>query len=153
MASVASSTLILFIASLLVAASVAGTMTNGVERIGAALGDRSADVSAEIRTDIAIISDAGSPASIYDDSGAGNVTLLVKNTGSQPLSNESTNFEILVDGEYQTGASTEVIGASSWRPGTVVRVTIAGVSLASGDHRVLVIVNGDREEFQFRVPT
>jgi len=152
-ASVASSTLILFIASLLVAASVAGTMTNGVERIGAALGDRSADVSSEIRTDIAIISDAGSPASIYNESGDGNLTLLVKNTGSQPLSNDPTNFEILLDGAYQTGATTEVLVDSSWRPGTVVRVTISGVSLSAGDHRVLVIVNGDREELQFRVPT
>lgn len=150
MASVASSTLILFIASLLVAASVAGTMTTGVERIGAALGDRSADVSSEIRTDISIISDAGSPTAIYNDTGTGNLTLLVKNTGSQSLSNESSNFEILVDGEYQTGVSTRVIGSSDWRPGAVVEITVSDISLTTGDHRVLVIVNGDREEFQFR---
>lgn len=149
MASVSSSTLILFIASLLVAASVAGTMTQGVERIGAALGDRSADVSSEIRTDVAIISDAGSPNAIYNDS-EGTLTLLVKNTGSQGLANASENFELILDGEYRTSVSTRVIGGDSWRPGTVVELTVSGVSLSAGDHRVLVIVNGDREEFEFR---
>lgn len=150
MASVSSSTLILFIASLLVAASVAGTMTTGVERIGAALGDRSADVSSEIRTDVTIISDAGSPTAIYNDTGTGNLTLLVKNTGSQPLANASSNFEIIVDGEYQTSVSTTVLDDSSWRPGTVVEVTVSDISLSTGDHRVLLIVNGDRETFEFR---
>lgn len=149
MASVSTSTLILFIASLLVAASVAGTMTTGVERLGSALGDRSADVSSEIRTDVTIISDAGSPASIYD--GSSTVTLLVKNTGSQTISNQSSNFEILIDGSYQTDVSTLVLDDSTtWRPGTVVEITITGVGLNTGDHRVLLIVNGDREEFVFR---
>lgn len=150
MASVSSSTLILFIASILVAASVAGTMTTGVERIGAALGDRGADVSSEIRTDVTIISDAGSPGSIYNDTDA-EVTLLVKNTGSQRLSNASSNFEFIIDGEYQTTLSTRVLGSdTSWRPGAVVEITVSGVNLAAGDHRILLIVNGDREEFEFR---
>lgn len=150
MASVSSATLVLFIASLLVAASVAGTMTNGVERIGAALGDRSADVSSEIRTDVAIISDAGSPTAIYNDTDE-ELTLLVKNTGSQTLTNESTNLELLLDGEYQTSVSTRVVGdADTWRPGSVLEVTVSGVSLSTGDHRVLLVVNGDREEFTFR---
>lgn len=149
MASVASSTLILFIASLLIAASVAGTMTTGVERLGAALGDRSADVSSEIRTDIDIISDAGSPNAVYD-ANQKELTLLVKNTGSQTLSNESANFEIIVNGTYQHNVSSRVINSDSWRPGTVVDVTVHGVDLSTGDHRVLVIVNGDRELFEFR---
>lgn len=149
MASVSSSTLVLFIASLLVAASVAGTMTTGVERIGAALGDRSADVSSEIRTDISIISDAGSPSAVYNSSKK-NMTLLVKNTGSQSLSKSPSQFEIIVDGEYQTNVSTSVLDADSWRPGTVIEVTVSELSLSTGDHRVLLIVNGDREEFEFR---
>lgn len=150
MASVSSSTLILFIASLLIAASVAGTMTTGVERIGAALGDRSADVSSEIRSDVTIISDAGSPDAIYNDTDE-ELTLLVKNTGAQRLSNSSSNIELILDGEYQTSVSTEVVGSDdAWRPGTVIEVTVSGVSLSDGDHRVLLIVNGDREEFEFR---
>lgn len=149
MASVASSTLVLFIASLLVAASVAGTMTTGVERIGAALGDRSADVSSEIRTDVTIISDAGSPNAIYNAT-EGNMTLLVKNTGSKTLSSSASRVEIMVDGEYQTSVTTRLVDSDSWRAGTVLEITVSGLSLSTGDHRVLLIVNGDREEFEFR---
>lgn len=125
-------------------------MTTGVERIGAALGDRGADVSSEIRTDITIISDAGSPDSIYNSSDS-EVTILVKNTGSQRLANSSSNFEFILDGEYQTSLSTRVVGSdTSWSPGAVVEITVSGVNLDAGDHRILLIVNGDREEFEFR---
>jgi len=55
-------------------------MTNGVQRLSDALGDRSVDVSKEIQTDVEIISDAGSPDSIYDD-GSNNLTVLLKTRG------------------------------------------------------------------------
>ena len=147
MASVSSSTLIIFIASILVAASVAGTMTSGVQRLSGALGDRSVDVSQEIQTDVEIISDPGSPASVYTDSTG--LTLLVKNTGSNSLPG---TFDIIVDGEYATSLTVEVVDGSSWEPGNVARVNASGVSLSSGDHRVVVIVNGDREVLELRTP-
>lgn len=148
MASVSSSTLIIFIASILVAASVAGTMTNGVQRLSDALGDRSVDVSQDIRTDVEIISDAGSPDSIYDG-GAENVTVLVKNTGSKTLTATPGSIELIVDGDYHSPSSVTVVNDDGWRTGTVARVN-ASVTLTSGDHRVLVIVNGDREVLEFR---
>lgn len=148
MASVSSSTLIIFIASILVAASVAGTMTNGVQRLSDALGDRSVDVSQEIRTDIQIISDPGSPGSIYNES-TDNVTVLVKNTGSQTLVDSPSSIDLLVDGEYLTPTSVDVVGDDSWRAGTVARVT-ADVNLSTGDHRLVVIAGSDREVLEFR---
>jgi len=149
-ASVSSSTLIIFIASILVAASVAGTMTSGVQRLSGALGDRSVDVSQEIQTDVEIISDPGSPASVYNDSTG--LTLLVKNTGSNSLPAAPGTFDIIVDGEYATSLTVEVVDGSSWEPGNVARVNASGVSLSSGDHRVVVIVNGDREVLELRTP-
>jgi flagellar protein FlaG len=149
MASVSSSTLIIFIASILVAASVAGTMTNGVQRLSSALGDRSVDVSNEIQTDIEIISDSGSPDSIYNAS-EDRVTVLVKNTGSQQLAADADNFEIIVDGTYQASADVTIVDGAAWAPGNVARVNVTGVSLGSGDHRVVVIVNGDQEVLEFR---
>lgn len=151
MASVSSSTLIIFIASILVAASVAGTMTSGVQRLSGALGDRSVDVSQEIQTDVEIISDAGSPGSVYDG-GNDTLTLLVKNTGSKSLPAAPGTFDIIVDGEYATSLTVEVVDGSSWEPGNVARVTASGVTLSSGDHRVVVIVNGDREVLELRTP-
>ena len=149
MASVSSSTLIIFIASILVAASVAGTMTNGVSRLGDALGDRSVDISNEVRTDIDVISDAGSD-SVYDN-GTENVTLLVKNTGSRTLSTDPDTIDVIIDGAYHTDVSTEVISADDeWTEGAVLRLEInVSDGLSSGSHRAVVIVNDDRETFEF----
>lgn len=148
MASISSETLILFIASILVAASVAGTMTNGVSRLGDALGDRSIDVSNEVRTDIDVISDPGSDA-VYTDP---NVTLLVKNTGSQTLSTDPDTLDIIIDGQYQTEVSTELVGSDTeWDVGSVVRVNVTTTGLSQGSHRAVVIANDDRETFEFRV--
>jgi len=149
MASVSSSTLILFIASILVAASVAGTMTNGVSRLSDALGDRSIDVSNEIRTDIDVISDPGSDA-VYSDAET-NVTLLLKNTGSQTLSTDPDTLDIIIDGQYATDVSTRVVGEDTdWEKGAVLEVTV-NRSLGNGSHRAVVIVNDHRETFEFRV--
>ena len=148
MASVSSSHLILFIASLIVAASVAGTFTQGVQRLSSALGDRSVDVSGDIRTDVRIISDSGSSA-IYDDSGDGMITVLVKNTGSRTLDASSDQIEVLVDGRYQTDVTVSVVDGSAWAGGNVAKVEITQ-SLGSGDHRVKIIVNGDSDVLRFR---
>jgi flagellar protein FlaG len=148
-ASVSSSTLIIFIASLLVAASVAGTMTNGVQRLSGALGDRSVDVSGEIRSDVEIISDAGSPDSIYDGDNT-TLTLLLKNSGSQEIAPDAGSIDLIVDGDYKTQKTVEVVDGAEWSPGNVVRLNATNVDLASGDHRVVVIVNGDREVLKFR---
>lgn len=150
MASVSSSTLIIFIASILVAASVAGTMTNGVSRLSDALGDRSVDVSNEVRTDVDVISDTGSN-SIYDD-GTGNVTLLVKNTGSQPLSTDPDTIDIIIDGAYRTDVSAQLVSSDEeWDVGAVLRleVDVSDDPLDNGPHRAVVIVNGDRETVEF----
>ena len=150
MASVSTSHLILFIASLLIAASVAGTFTQGVQRLSSALGDRSIDVSGDVRTDIEIISDPGSGA-VYNSSGNENVTVLVKNTGSRDLEASSDQIEILVNGKYQTNVAVTVVDGSAWRVGNVAEITISlDQSLDSGDHRVKVIVNGDEEVLTFR---
>ncbi|UPW00430.1 flagellar protein G [Halorussus gelatinilyticus] len=148
MASVSTSHLILFIASLIIAASVAGTFTQGVQRLSSALGDRSIDLSGDIRTDISIISDPASGA-VYNSAGEENITVLVKNTGSRPLEAESDQLEVIVDGKYQTSIAVTVLDGSAWRVGNVVRLEI-DQSLSGGDHRVKIIVNGDEEVLQFR---
>ncbi|MFB6122477.1 MAG: flagellar protein G [Haloferacaceae archaeon] len=148
MASVSSETLILFIASILVAASVAGTMTNGVNRLSGALGDRSIDVSHEIRTDIEIISDPGS-ANVYNNT-TDVVSLLVKNTGSQSLSTNPGGIDVLVDGQYEAAVNVTVVDGTDWREGNVVRLNVSNVALSSGDHRATVEVNGNREVLEFR---
>jgi flagellar protein FlaG len=148
MASVSASHLILFIASMIIAAGVAGTFTQGVSRLSQGIEDQSLEVSEEVRTDIEVISDAGSP--VYNDSSK-EVTLLVKNTGTSDIPPDSRFVEILVDGEYRTNVTLTVVDGEEWRPNNVVRIVVPDIDLSQGDHRAKVIVNGDEEVFAFRV--
>jgi len=148
MASVSASHLVLFIASLVIAAGVAGTFTQSISRLSQGIDDQSLEVSEEVRTDIEVISDAGSP--VYNDS-TKEVTLLVKNTGTSDLQSDSRFVEILLDGQYRTNVTLTVVDGEAWRPNNVVRIVISDVDLSAGDHRAKIIVNGDEEVFAFRV--
>lgn len=147
MASVSASHLILFIASMVIAAGVAGTFMQGVSRLSQGIDDQSLEVSEEVRTDIEVISDPGS--SVYNNS-SNTVTLLVKNTGTSDIPAESQFIDILLDGQYQTNVTLTVVDGDRWRPNNVVRLEIGGADLANDDHRVKLIVNGDEEVFRFR---
>lgn len=154
MASVSISHMILFIASILIAASVAGVFTDSVGQLSQAISDQGLQVSEDVRTDIEIISDNGTGACVYDCSGEGNLTLLVKNTGSRSLPADPAGMDVLVDGRYQPASAVgvEVLdGSDSWRRGSVVRVNVT-TDLGSGDHRAKLIVSEDEEVFNFRIP-
>lgn len=148
MASVSTSHLILFIASMVIAGSVAGVFVNEVHRMSGALTDQSMDVSSDIRTDVQIISDPQA-GNVYNGS---EISLLVKNIGTQRLDSSRHQVDILVNGEYvsKQNISVQVVaGGPSWGVSDVVEITVT-FDLAAGDHRVLVIVNGDREVLEFR---
>lgn len=147
MADVSAPTLILFIASLVIAAGVSGVLINTVTDISSALDDRGADVSNNIRTDVEIISD--SDPDTYDADN-GTLTLYVKNTGSRSLPATSQTFDVIVDAQYRTNVTVTIAdGESTWRPHGVVEVVVGDLSLSSGDHRATFVVDGDEETFQF----
>ncbi|MFB6074535.1 MAG: flagellar protein G [Haloarculaceae archaeon] len=149
MASVSVSHLIIFIASMVVAASVAGVFTDAVGQLSGAIGDQGLDVSHDVRTNVEIISDSGSDA-VYNDSGNRNITLYVKNTGSAELGADPDVIDLFVNGSYTTDFEVTVpSGDAIWRPGDVVRLEIHA-PLGSGDQRVKLVVNGDEEVFEFR---
>ncbi|MUW14780.1 flagellar protein G [Halorubrum sp. CBA1125] len=153
MASVPVSHLILFVASLVIAAGVVGTVTTGVDRVSAAVEDAGLDATEQLRTDVTVISDA--QAGVYDD-GSGEVTLLVKNTGTQRLAPDGSGIDVVFDGAYVRPSNTtgELVSAddgATWDRGDVLRLTIDTGTLATGDHRVYLTTNGDEELFRFRV--
>ncbi|SDF68518.1 flagellar protein FlaG [Halorubrum xinjiangense] len=160
MASVPVSHLILFIASLVIAAGVVGTITTGVDRVSAAVDDAGLDATEQLRTDVTIISD--SSAGVYNASEE-NVTLLIKNTGTYRLAPDGSDLDVVLDGEYvrpgaTSGELVSADGGNAWGRGDVLRLTIdvdaiegRNGGLADGDHRVFLSVNGDEELFQFRV--
>jgi len=149
MADVSVPSLILFIASIVIAAGVSGVLINTVTGISGALDDRGADVAQNIRTDVEIISNAD--GSVYDP-GAETVTLYVKNTGRRTLPATNETFDVIFDAQYRTNVSVSIVdGSSEWRPGGVVAVEIGGLSGLGGDHQATLVVDGDEETFRFNV--
>jgi flagellar protein FlaG len=154
MASVSVSHLILFIASMLVAASVAGVVTSTVNQLSEAIDDQGLHVSDDIRTNVEIISDNGTGACVYDCDGNGNLTLLVKNVGSNRLPADADQVDVLVNNDFQPpdDVTLELVDSTGeWGRTDVVRLEI-DQSIGSGDHRAKVIVNGDEEVFEFHIP-
>lgn len=153
MASATVSHLVIFIASILVAATVAGALVTGVDRVSQSVADRSATTSDEIRTDVTIISDAGSGAVYNETDGNGTITVLAKNTGDRNLDATTDQVEVLVNGQYVPASDVTVTslegGEFDWVTGTVVRVEVER-TVPSGDNRVQLSVDGDREVLEFR---
>lgn len=147
MAEISVPTLILFIASIVIAAGVAGVLIDTVSGISNAVDDRGGDVSKSIETDTEIISDP--EAGVYDDTN-NTLTLYVKNTGVRDLPTDGTGVDLFVDGQYQTSLTLTVVSGSEWTPNAVVEIVASGVTLSPGDHRVKLIVDTDEETFDFR---
>ena len=152
MASVSVSHLIIFIAALTVSVGVATTLTLNVQSMTVSLDERGESVAEDIETDVDIISDAGSPDSIYDDTD-GEVTLLIKNTGDRSIHLDGSTPDVLINGKYQPDPNVTVVGdenATTWDEGEVVRVVVSE-SLATGEHRAAVRVRSAEDTIRFRV--
>jgi len=156
MASVSASHLIIFIASLVIAAGVVGTLTTGVDRVSSAIDDRSLDVSQQVRMDMAIISDPAD-ADYVTTSDPNELTIHVRNTGSQGVPTEASAVDIVLNGNFIGNGDITVEDANDdtspvWRPGDVVAITIddsSSVVNTGGDNRLILTVNEDEETFEF----
>ena len=154
MGSVSATHLILFIASLVIAVGIAGTLVMEVGKLDRAIEQRGTNVADEIETEVVIISDEGSSEAIYDpDATDDNVTILVKNIGSESLPVDERVVDVLLDGNYVSNNDIErvdridVDGSSTWRPGGVVEITVTGHDPA-GDTEITVIVDGSEDSIQ-----
>lgn len=150
MASESVSSMILFIASLVVAAGVAGALTTGVQRVSSSIDDGSLDTAQQIRTDVEIIND---PSRAYDDTT--DVSIYVRNTGSQGILNRSSSFNIIANGNFVVSSDITVTDANNnnldvFREGDVAEVVIPASYIDSGDNRIYLTVNGDEEVLEFR---
>ena len=154
MASVSVSHLIIFIASLVVAAGVAGTLTTGVERVSNAVEDGSLDVSQQVRTDIDIVSD---PKNATLD-GNDNVTVYVRNTGSQGIFIQPESIDMVLNGDFVPNSEFTVTDANgdrtTARTGDVMAIEINNDNgyVNSGDNRLYITVNSDEEVYEFENP-
>jgi flagellar protein FlaG len=141
--------MILFIASMLIAASVAGVFTETVGQLSSAIDDQGLQVSEDVRTDVEIISDSS-----VDAHNGTYLRLHVKNTGAETLTPVTDEVNLFVDGRFVPAGDVSVKllgGGDRWRPGDVVRLDVdIAEDQISGDVRVKLVVNGDEEVFEFR---
>ena len=142
--------LVLFIASVGIAVGVAGILITTVGDVSSAVTDRGEDLSTSLETQVSVISDPGRGV-VYDDA-ENNVTLLVKNTGSVDIDLREDEIDVLIDGGFVENKTIKVVSTNSdvWLSGEVVEITAEDVSLDAGDHRAVVVVNGNKEVFEFR---
>ena len=148
MASVSVSHLIIFIAAMIVAASVAGLLTTTVNDISNAIEEEGFSTSDDIRSDVTIINDPG--AGVYNSSGSENVTLYVKNTGSRELSAASGNIDVFVNGIFTpiSDANISILeGSEVWGRNDVIRITVGGENVSPGQNRAKVVAGGGEDVF------
>jgi flagellar protein FlaG len=152
MSGVSVSHLVIFIASIVVAAGVAGTLITQVDRVSTSITDQSEGVEEQIETDIEIISDTGSPGSIYNDTD-GNLTLYVKNTGDVELDATPDAIDVLIEGSFSAPSNVELTGgAERWSSGSVVKVTVNASLDPDTSTRVTVAVKKNEDTIRFRTP-
>ena len=150
MSGVSASHLVIFVASIVVAAGVAGTLVTQVDRVSQSITTQSEDVEERIDTDIQIISDTGSSSSIYD-SGTGNLTVYVKNTGDTDLSPRPDEISVLVEGRFKSPATVRRPNGdgTEWPPGSVLEITVENVDI-DGPTRVTVAIKENEDTIRFR---
>jgi len=150
MGSVSVSHLIIFIASIVVAAGVAGTLAGGVTSVSSAIDDGTVDVTQEIRTDITVLND---PSITFQTTDSTTINVYVRNTGSTDLHPRSSSIDIIYNGRFVSNEEftvTEVESdANSWKPGDVVEITLTDVEVQDGRNNVYITVNGNEEEYTF----
>jgi flagellar protein FlaG len=151
MSGVSATHLVIFIASIVVAAGVAGTLVTQVDRVSDSITDQTEGVEDQIDTDIQIISDTGDPGSIYNSS-SDELSLYVKNTGETELQIERDTIGVLIEGQFKEPSNVTRVNDDSvrWPSGSVVEITVNSVDIA-GDTRITVAVNGNEDTIRFSV--
>lgn len=143
-AETSTSHLVFFIAATTIAVAAAGIMSSTVGDLSAKLETRGADVGDRLATDFRIANDAA-------DVPNNPVLVYVKNTGKTTLA--LGGVSLFIDGQVQTTTKTvvDVPGATEWRPGEVLQMSVA-LNLANGDHTIRVVAeNGAADDLKVRV--
>lgn len=148
MASVPSSHLVIFIAAIIVSAGIAGVIVDGAELYGDSLRQAQSEHAKDVSTEIQIINDPGTPAASYEES-SDTLTIYVKNVGDRIVPANPDDLTVLVNGSRYPIASVTVHDDTRWRPGTVAELTVDVVLPSNSEARIVVVVSGDRDRYEF----
>ncbi|HID43111.1 MAG TPA: hypothetical protein EYP30_04920 [Archaeoglobaceae archaeon] len=145
MASTSISTMIFFVAALIVSSMVAGVLLGSVQETSNAFSQRSRALVDTIRDDITIIND---PDSVSNNP----VLIYLKNTGDSSIPVDKKIFDVFIDGVYQSNYSVvSISGDDELLPSDVAKITI-NTTLSSGSHTIRIYVRGyEWDEMKFRI--
>lgn len=142
--SASSTQLIFFIAALVVASAVVGTVAKGVMDLTNGIDEKGDLIDKQLKTDIAIIND---PENVPNNP----VKIYVKNIGSVTLNQSMVS--IILNGTVETSFTTSVSGGtgSYWSPSSTLTITIS-TTLPSGDYTVIITTeNGVKDSLDFTI--
>lgn len=141
--SISSTHLVFFLASMLVASTLAGVFIATTDSISDGIVEKENSISKRLKTDINIIND---PNHVPNDP----LTIYVKNTGSTKLN--KTDVNILVNGTLQDSVTKTVVdGGPIWEQNEVLKIEV-NKNLPAGDHWIKVIVGNDvQDTFEFSI--
>ncbi|CAI49139.1 fla cluster protein FlaG [Natronomonas pharaonis DSM 2160] len=162
MSGISASTLIIFIASILVAAGVAGTLVTTVGDISTSAESQGDAISESINTDIEILND-GRGSSFYQEDVENNdgetvdalITLYARNAGSTSLHQDPDRINVLVNGQLITSENLNLESPNGgddevWAEDEVLEFEITlDEELDGSGNRVSISVDGSERAIEF----
>jgi flagellar protein FlaG len=140
------SQMIFFIAAMIVATAVAGVFVTTTINLSKDIQKQAKQQGDQFNTQILVVND---PSTMPYNATCSTLVLYVKNIGSSDI--DYTDVIIILNGTYFTKNNMTFQlkdGASDWKTGVVLEITLTNVTLASGDHTMRVWV-GTREHVDF----
>ena len=154
MSGVSASTLVIFIASILVAAGVAGTLVATVGDISNSAETKGDAITESIDADFEILNDGGG-TNFYDKNDE-NITFYIRNTGSNALLQNSDDINILVNGQFEQNVAIRSVTSDTnddvWAEDEVLEIEVdLGQTLNDSGNRLTVSTKGTERSIEFSV--
>jgi flagellar protein FlaG len=158
MSGVSASTLVIFIASILVAAGVAGTLVTTVGDISTSAETRGDAITESIDSDIELLNDGGGSSFYVEDdtNNTAEITVYVRNTGSTTLSKNESKLDVLVNGLFVQDGNLNITSMNgdntqdSWAEDEVIEIVISlDEQLSGSGNRLTVSPAGTERSLEF----
>ena len=158
MSGVSASTLVIFIASILVAAGVAGTLVTTVGDISTSAETRGDAITESIDSDIELLNDGGGSSFYVEDdtNNTAEITVYVRNTGSTTLSKNESELDVLVNGLFVQDGNLNITSMNgdntqdSWAEDEVIEIVISlDEQLSGSGNRLTVSPAGTERSLEF----
>ena len=156
MSGVSASTLVIFIATVLVAAGVAGTLVTTVGDISNSAETQGDAITESINSDIELLNDGGGSGFYTENNGEATITVYARNTGSTTLVKDPDELDVLVNGLFVATADLGIESMNgdsedrAWSEGEVIEIVIElDDTLEGSGNRLTVSPSGTERSLEF----